>query len=596
MGTDTKAETSGGDIANAGAIPEIAGRCSVRLSAAAAGRTPYAPPALRGPVDLFLDANEGPASSLDLGAIVASLPPDVCRRYPDAAPLEQQLARSLNLATERVIVTAGGDDAIDRVCRACLEPGRTLVLPVPTFEMIPRTARLMGARVVTTPWRDGPYPTDAVLALIDSSTSLIAIVSPNNPTGAVATASDLRRLAAAAPQAILLVDLAYTEFADEDLTSAALEIPGAIIVRTFSKALGLAGLRVGYALGDPRLIHALRAVGAPYPVSALSLAVAAAVLPRAEERKRQASGRIGTERRKLETLLSELGGEPRASQANFVLAEFGNARWVWEALGGLGISVRRFATSPGLERSLRITCPGSEPEFDRLCRGLRAALRPEALLFDMDGVLADVSASYRAAITLTAGSYGVVVTPGDIAHAKAAGNANNDWVLTQRLLARSGVVASLGEVTDRFERFYQGESGKPGLRETESLIPDRGMLESLASQFPLGIVTGRPARDCQQFLNRYEIADLFRVVVCMEDAPAKPDTAPVRLAMERLGARAAWMIGDTPDDITAARGAGVVPIGFAPPGADAASLADILARYGAARTLTGFSELLELLT
>ena len=103
------------------------------------------------------------------------------------------------------------------------------------------------AEVRSVPYDGASYPTDAVLAVCDAETSVIAIVSPNNPTGGVISAQDLRSLSKRAPQAILMVDLAYVEFAEEDLTPVALELPNAIVFRTFSKARGLAGLRVGAA-------------------------------------------------------------------------------------------------------------------------------------------------------------------------------------------------------------------------------------------------------------------------------------------------------------------------------------------------------------
>jgi HAD superfamily hydrolase (TIGR01548 family) len=425
---------------------------------------------------------------------------------------------------------------------------------------------------------------------------MIAVVSPNNPTGAVASASDLKRLAAAAPGAILLVDVAYAEFADEDLTAAAIEIPNAIAIRTFSKAFGLAGLRVGYAMGAASNMGAVRASGSPFPVSAVSLAAAAEALRMESAVLPSVVARVRDERAALFKLLGSLGSTPLPSQGNFVLAEFADAEWVWRSLGSLGIGIRRFKPGPGLDRSLRITCPGKASSFDRLCKSLRSALRPQGLLFDMDGVLADVSGSYRRAIVLTAESFGVRLSPREIDAGKAEGNANNDWVLTHRLLSRRGVSASLSEVTARFESFYHGGDGTPGLSASERLIPGRALLERLAARLPLAIVTGRPRADCDCFLDRFGLRDLFRAVVCMEDAPLKPDPAPVRLALEQLGISAAWMIGDTPDDANAARSAGVVPIGIPPPAlAPDGAAREALMRAGAARVLDSLNDLETLL-
>lgn len=565
-----------------------------RLNARFQGVVPYAPSVLRGPIDLWLDANEGPGFAGEDASLSTHDHGDVHRRYPDARPLERALALHLGVSDDRVLVTAGGDDAIDRACRVCVEEGDEVVLPVPTFEMIARSARLAGGRVIEVDWARGRYPVDRAIDAVTSKTAMVVIVSPNNPTGASATAEDLRRIAKFCPRVWMLVDLAYTEFADDDLTGAALEIPSAVVVRTFSKALGLAGLRVGYAVGGAEIIRAMRAAGSPYPVAGPSLRIAERALAGAERRLSAIRTRIRIERDEITRVLNTLGADTEPSQANFVLGSFGDAEWAWRALGGLGIATRRFAAG-GLEHALRITCPCDEAACDRLCGGLRAALRPEAILLDMDGVLADVSGSYRRAIALTAASFGANVSEDHICAFKARGNANNDWVVTHGLLREAGIESDLAEITRRFEELYTGIGGAGGLRETERLIPDVHALRRLAQRIPLGIVTGRPRRDAEWFLKRFSIAHLFRTVVCMEDAPVKPDAAPVRLALAQMRVGAAWMVGDTPDDLVAARGAGVVPIGFLPPGAEPSALTHTLERAGAARVVTSFDALLEML-
>lgn len=570
-----------------------------------AGTSAYGVPRPPVPIDLFLDGNEGAVPPRSLLAALDGRDVDLLRRYPDARALEAALARRLGVEPSRVIVTAGADDAIDRICRAVLAPGRDLVLPVPTFEMFERYAALAGARVHRVPWLAGPYPVRAVLAAVTDRTAAVALVSPNNPTGAVARAVDLRRVARAAPGALVIADLAYAEFAAEDLTAVALDLPNVVVVRSFSKAWGLAGLRVGYAAGAPETIGWLRAAGAPYPVSRPSLALAAARLAR--ETAAESRGRSGPLRRFVETVrreranladrLRRLGAEPFSSQGNFILVRFHrpDAAWVRDALAGLGIAVRLFPGRPDLAGCLRITCPGDGAAFRRLSAALASAAAPDALLFDMDGVLADVSRSYREAIRRTAAAFGARVTPSEIVAAKAEPGANNDWAVTRRLLARRGVKASLTEVTARFEALYQGRRGRPGLRAAERLIPSRALLARLASRVRLGVVTGRPRRDAERFLRETGVADLFAACVCMEDAPLKPDPAPVRLALARLGASRAWLVGDTPDDVRAARAAGVVPVGIVSPGSDRVSVAAPLFGAGAARVLSRPEELEDLL-
>ena len=560
-----------------------------------AGVQSYSVPRPACPIDLFLDGNEGATPPEALLSALVGKGTDVLRRYPDTRPLERRLAGRLGVAPERVVVTAGADDALDRLCRAVLAPGRELVLPVPTFEMLARYARITGADIRTVLWEGARYPLDAVLGAVSPRTALIAVVSPNNPTGAVATLDEVRRLSEAAPHAVVLLDHAYVEFADADLTEQALLLPNVVVTRTLSKAWGVAGLRVGVAAGPADVIGWMRAAGAPYAVAGPSLALAEARLDGGDADVVAFVERIRSERGQLEALLRDLGASVVPSQANFLLARLPDASWVRDALAGLGIAVRIFPGRRELAGALRITCPGNGDGLRRLSDGLAAALRPEALLLDMDGVLADVSSSYREAIIRTAASFGVSLTGEDVAAGKAEGDANNDWELTRRLLAARGVDAELGEVTRRFERLYQGADGVPGLRETERLTVPVELLERLAARLPLGVVTGRPRGDAIRFLRAAGIDHTVSTVVCMEDGPRKPDPAPVRRALAALDAERGWLVGDTPDDVRAARAAGVVPLGIVAPGEDAVAATATLTASGAGRVLGSLFDLLEIL-
>lgn len=199
---------------------------------------------------------------------------------------------------------------------------------------------------------------------------------------------------------------------------------------------------------------------------------------------------------------------------------------------------------------------------------------PSAILWDIDGVLANVSRSYRSAIIETARHYNVVVTHADIDAEKAAGNSNNDWHLTAKLIrdkqSASAPELSLATLTATFERLYQGTDTTPGLKALETLIPSRGMLEWLQARVPHGfaIVTGRPSQDCHYFLKTFGLSHLFPHCVCMEDGPPKPSPQPLVKALALLHvppSAQVWFLGDTVDDMVAAVAAGVRPIGVLTP-------------------------------
>ena len=534
------------------------------------------------PATLKLDSNEGPLPGAALLESLVALDPETLRRYPDTSALEAMLAGRVGVPPNRVIVTAGADDAIDRACRAYLARGRTMILPEPTFEMFDQFAALAGGSLKRVPWRDGPFPLAGFLAAVDDATAVITVVSPNNPTGAVASATDVRRLAQAAPGAVVLLDHAYVEYADEDLTAAVTDLPNVVVLRTLSKAWGLAGCRIGYAVGSPEVVARLRCAGAPYPVAGPSIALALRCLAEGDAALHAPVACVREERSKLRARLAALGIDAPPSQANFILAECGDrAPFLRAALASLGVIVRHFPNRPGLTTALRITLPGNAAGFEHLVAALETALAPEALLFDMDGVLADVQHSQRAAIVATARSFGVDVTSAQVSAAIRSGDAANDWVVTRRLIEVGGQSTSLDDVIARYQSLYMS------VRERECLIPSSELLEQVAARRPLAIVTGRPRAEAQWFLERAGIAHLFNVVVTMEDAPSKPDPAPVRLALERLGVRRAWMVGDTPDDMHAAARARVLPLAVAAPGDEAPA--------GGAWVVGQLTDLLELL-
>ena len=563
----------------------------------------YQGPAQPAPGVLKLDGNEGNPPPRRLLEDLAAADLSLVRDYPDARPLESEIAERLGVDPARVVVTAGADEALDRMFRAYLAPGRRLVLPVPGFEMMYRFAAVVGGEIQPVLWTDA-FPTDEVIAALDGDVSLIVMISPNNPTGCTATASDLTRVAEAASEvdcgttfgAMVVLDHAYVEYSDQDLTSVAQNFDNVVTVRTFSKAWGLAGCRVGYAVAAPEVATLLRNVGSPFPVAGLSLAAVRVQLKTGEAALGEHVLAVRAGRDRLTETLDRLGVETSPSQGNFVFGDFGaRCDFVLNGLNALGVRVRRFPHRPEIAESLRITVPDHAEPLNRLLEALEICLAPQALLFDLDGVIADVEESYRRCVLETAGTFGVEVTREELATLVLAGDANNDWVLTQRILAGRGVEASLDAVTEAYQQVYLGTSTSPGLRESERLLVARDVLSGLADRLPLAIVTGRPREEAEWFLEREGLTDLFQAVVCMEDGPLKPDPAPVRSAASSLGVERAWMIGDTPDDIRAAAGAGAVPIGVVAPGPNPEASAMALREAGAATVIATVDDLMQLL-
>lgn len=198
------------------------------------------------------------------------------------------------------------------------------------------------------------------------------------------------------------------------------------------------------------------------------------------------------------------------------------------------------------------------------------------LLLDMDGVLAEVSKSYRASILSTCRAFGATsITQDTISDWKAKGGCNNDWVLSLDLIKsdpNGDPDVTLEQVTEMFEKFYQGDSSTntPGLCELETLIPSMETMSELKKRCGdnIAIVTGRPRKDCDKFLKLHNLDQMITVSVCMEDGPPKPDPFPVARALEMLGVKPSKeviMVGDTPDDIRSAIACGCRGVGVATP-------------------------------
>ena len=347
----------------------------------------YVRPVARDREVTLLDGNEGARPDRALREALAHeiVPSDaarfsaIYRDYPSREPLQRDLARHFGIEPEGVAVTAGADGAIDRIFRAFLSAGDEVLTVLPTFEMFPRFAALAGASLCGVP-RDGAFPTSDLIAAAGPRTRIVLVVSPNNPSGEVATAEDVETLARALPEVLVLLDHVYVEYAQDDLTQLGLRWPNVVILRTFSKARGLAGCRVGYALGSEVVVAAIEVAGDPYPVSGPSLAAARVSLAEGEARLSRHVAQVRRHRARLLERFAAWNVSCPASQANFVLPRFddGERDRVFEDLLERGLLVRRFADRPELQSALRITVPEDEATFDRLCSALGEALGKEA--------------------------------------------------------------------------------------------------------------------------------------------------------------------------------------------------------------------------
>ena len=346
----------------------------LRARAAVRGVDHYRPP-LGARSGLRLDFNENTqGASPRVMQALRELDPECLARYPDREPLERCLAQHLNMRPAQVLLTNGADEAIHLLCQTYLEGGDEALVVVPSFAMYEHQAASCGASVVRVPaLADFAFPTERLLARISPKTRLIAIANPNNPTGALAHRDDLLAVVRAAPQAAVLVDEAYWEFCGQTIAGEVGRLANLFVARTFSKAYGLAALRLGALLGCVEQLAMVRKVASPYNVNAVALACLPAAL--ADEGYLHRS--VAQVRRGRALLLAALGAHDIPcwpSQANFVLAclESHAAAFV-AAMSCRGILVRDRSAEPGCAGCVRITV-GTQEQMRRALVALEESL------------------------------------------------------------------------------------------------------------------------------------------------------------------------------------------------------------------------------
>ena len=289
--------------------------------------------------------------------LLGAVPSALVTRYPPvfADELRQALARKHGVAPENITTGCGSDDVIDSAMRAFCEPGARIAYPVPTFGIIPTFARMNAAVPVEIP-TNAQFDVDEA-ALLDARAQLTYVCSPNNPTG-LSIPNDLIARLDAGLSGLLMVDEAYADFGEADLSHFATTSQRTISLRTMSKACGLAGLRVGYAIGPAELIREVEKSRGPYKVSAVADAAARGILSAdggwiagVVEQTRANRDRLGGH-------LQQLGLRFWPSAANFILIklpEGHTAAAMNTALRARGVAIRPFANVPHAGDCIRVT-------------------------------------------------------------------------------------------------------------------------------------------------------------------------------------------------------------------------------------------------
>ncbi len=295
---------------------------------------------------------------------------DMLSRYPEYEQARRKLAKYFGVEPEEIVLANGTDDAINLLCDVFVDPGDVLVVPAPTFPVYEFFHSVAGGQTVRVRYdEDFRLPVEELLGTIRQGARWVALANPNNPTATVIPQADLRRILRESPNTLILVDEAYFDFSGETVLPWIRKFPNLVVTRTFSKAFGLAALRMGCLFADRRLAELLHRAQNPFVVNSLALA-AAIEATRHDGYRRRYVREVLANRRALCQSLEALGLPYVPSSANFVLTRVGpQAPDIAARLRRQKILVRDWSYDPHLKGYLRFTV-GSASQTRRLIAAL----------------------------------------------------------------------------------------------------------------------------------------------------------------------------------------------------------------------------------
>ena len=300
-------------------------------------------------------------------------------RYPDGNgfELKSALAKRYGVEMSQIVLGNGSNDVLELVSLAFLGPGRAAVYAKHAFAVYPLATQARGARSIVVPARDFGHDVEAMADAVDEETRVVWVANPNNPTGTMVTPERLEAFVRRIPERVIVViDEAYNEYLHANLRADTLgwlrRHPNLVVTRTFSKAYGLAGLRVGYALAHPAVADVMNRIRQPFNVNSIALAAAAAALNDMEFVARSYAENLQG-LRQLEEGAKKLGLEWIPSYGNFVTIRVGRAGETYKRLLRRGVIVRPVGGGYQLPEHLRVTV-GTADENERFLAALSASL------------------------------------------------------------------------------------------------------------------------------------------------------------------------------------------------------------------------------
>lgn len=552
---------------------------------------PYDVPMFAEEYELKVDANENVFGCSDkVLEAIKNITKKQISSYPHYGKLTEKLAEYLGVNFDQIKVTNGADEALFSLMQTYLNDGEKMITVSPSFSMPKLYAQIVGGEVIEIPYeKRWDFPIDSFLSALenDKDIKIVHLTSPNNPTGECISTEIAEKILQKSKDKLVIFDETYGSYCDNSMISKVKDYENIAVVKSFSKDFALAGLRIGYIVTNAERIKLLKTIISPYSVNTVAAIAAEAALS-----DLQHLDFVKNEVKKSKEILSkglkELGFTVYPSQANFVLFDAGEkADWVYHTLLKNSIKIRKFSNIKGLIRITAPSCENSEK--------IISLLQPkDTLIFDMDGVLVDVSNSFRTAVKMTFEHYAKKpLSYEKIAETKALGGLNNDWDLTEYLLKQENITVDKNELIEVFENFYF-DNGK-GLISKENFILDTEFLKELSKKYNLAIFTGRPRTEAMFTLDLHKITKYFYPIITMDDLPQdkqKPDILGIEKIKKVILSKDIFYFGDTKDDMICGTNANVTPVGILPPQDKSDNYKSHLEQNGAKFVLQNINDLL----
>lgn len=507
----------------------------------------YTPPLEGRRESLRLDFNE---NTIGFGEELPGHDPNLLTTYPEYEELLHKLARHFQLPRDRILLTNGSDEGLFVTAFTYIRPQNDkAVISTPSFSLLEHYLNLCQAEVVQVPVTDELKFDFEALEQSFEGARLVMLCSPENPTGDVVPNERLKRWLADFPETLFVLDEAYGEYHRDSALGLLEEHPNLVICRTFSKAWGLAGLRLGLVLAHPRIVGWLSIVRSPYSVNSVAVKTLLEFLPKAGRVHEQAQQVVATKAEVIRQMRRR-GYRVTDGQANFFLVWVGeDANLFCDFMKSQGILIRNRSHMTKMEGVVRVSV-GTHQQMEQFLQAVDSFRRTHAVIFDMDDTLVDTSESFDRVIAELVEEFGGgKVDRSQIMELRAAGGFNDDWDTTFELLRQRGKSVALTDIVKRGREIYLSLA-----REAETLLVDVEWLKRLSLRYRLFVYTGRTR-------NEYEpvwadrLGSLFEHVLCKEDVDgvkAKPHPDGLMYLKEQCGLQQVTYVGNSVDDMACA--------------------------------------------